>query len=174
MSTSKDDKIRVLGIDPGLNVTGYGVIEFDGTRQFDLVEAGVIRGGSSKKEMGTRLLSLHQGMIDVIQSLTPDVVSMEELYSHYERPRTAILMGHSRGVLCLAAAVNQLPIHHYPATQIKRVLTGNGRAPKSQIQMAITRMLELESVPEPTDVADALAIAICHCYLTARKPAIFE
>ena len=94
---------------------------------------------------------------------------MEELYSHYERPQTAILMGHARGVLCLAASDGRLPVHHYSATQIKRVLTGSGRAPKSQVQRAIAELLHLEAIPEPADVADALAIAVCHYFLNEKK-----
>lgn len=166
--------LRVLGIDPGLNVTGYGVIEFDGAKEVAIVEAGVLRGGSSKKELGERLLALHSGMQDVLKSLKPDVVAMEELYSHYERPQTAILMGHARGVLSFAAAQADLQLHSYAATQIKRVLTGNGRAPKSQMQMAVTRELQLEEIPEPADVADALAIAMCHCFLTSRSQVLLN
>ncbi len=161
--------VRVLGIDPGLRVTGYGVIEFDGIDHLTLIEGGMLRGGPSDQEIGKRLVSLRDGLADVLQSLKPHVVAMEELYSHYERPKTAILMGHARGVLCMTAAAAGRPVHHYAATQIKRVLTGNGRAPKSQMQSAITRLLNLEQVPEPADVADALAIAVCHCYLTERS-----
>lgn len=168
-STDGNPATRILGIDPGLNITGYGVVEFDGHRQVSLVEAGVLRGGNSKKPLGTRLLALQQGMTDVIKALQPNVVALEELYSHYERPRTAILMGHARGVLCLAAAAADLTTHHYSATQIKRILTGNGRAPKSQIQAAIATLLELSEPPEPPDVADALAIAVCHCFLSLPK-----
>ncbi len=161
---------RVLGIDPGLNVSGYGVIQFNGDRDFQVIEAGVIRGGSAKQNtIGNRLLALRKGLLDVIQTLQPDVVAMEELYSHYQRPQTAILMGHARGVLCLTAAENELDIHHYSATQVKRILTGNGRAPKAQIQLAVTKQLELDGVPDPPDVADALAIAICHCFLNERQ-----
>jgi len=164
-------KTRVLGIDPGLNVSGYGVIEFDGDRGIEVIEAGVLRAGSAKNPLGKRLLNLQQGMADVIESLKPDVVAMEELYSHYERPRTAILMGHARGVLCLSAAMAGLTTFPYPSTQVKRMLTGNGRAPKAQMQDSITRLLNLQEVPEPPDVADALAIAVCHCYLNVRKTA---
>ena len=101
----------------------------------------------------------------MIASLKPDVMALEELYSHYDRPRTAILMGHARGVICLAAAQAEIPIKHYAATQIKRILTGSGRAPKSQMQRAIQRELALSAPPEPPDVADALAAALCHYYL---------
>ena len=166
--------IRILGIDPGLNVTGYGVVEFDGYRQFDVVEAGVVRGGTAKREIGVRLLDLKTGISDVVKTLQPDVVAMEELYSHYDRPRTAILMGHARGVLCMAAAEAGLVVHHYSATQIKRVLTGNGRAPKSQMQSAIATLLQLDQVPEPPDVADALSIAVCHCFLALRKTIVIS
>ena len=92
-------------------------------------------------------------------------MAIEELYSHYARPRTAILMGHARGVICLAAAKAGVPIKHYSATQIKRILTGSGRASKSQVQRAIQRELALPSLPSPPDVADALAVALCHHYL---------
>jgi crossover junction endodeoxyribonuclease RuvC len=92
-------------------------------------------------------------------------MAIEELYSHYRQPRTALLMGHARGVICLAAAQAGIPVIHYPATQIKRVLTGSGRAPKSQVQRAIQHELGLAELPEPPDVADALAIALCHHYL---------
>ena len=95
-------------------------------------------------------------------------MALEELYSHYDRPRTAILMGHARGVICLAAAKADIPVVHYAATQIKRILTGSGRAPKGQVQRAIQRELALSAPPEPPDVADALAAALCHYYLKGK------
>lgn len=157
-------KTRILGIDPGLNITGYGVLDIESDGRTSVVEAGVIRS-KAKKPLPERLNSLHTGMIDVISSLTPDVIALEELYSHYERPRTSILMGHARGVICLAAAQNEKEVTHYAATQIKKILTGNGRAPKIQVQQAVTRHLNLDEIPQPADVADALAIAICHQFL---------
>jgi crossover junction endodeoxyribonuclease RuvC len=156
--------MRILGLDPGLNITGYGVIDADGG-SLTVVEAGVIRGGS-RRELGPRLGELYSGTSDLLQGLRPDAAAIEELYSHYERPRTAILMGHARGVLCLAVQQAGVPIHTYAATRIKRVLTGSGRAPKSQVQLAVARQLHLTTVPEPPDVADALAIAMCHYFLT--------
>ena len=95
-------------------------------------------------------------------------MALEQLYSHYERPRTAILMGHARGVICLAAAQAGIPVFHYAATQVKRILTGAGRAPKVQVQQAVQRELALPKLPEPPDVADALAIALCHYYLRSK------
>jgi crossover junction endodeoxyribonuclease RuvC len=159
----------VLGVDPGLNTTGYGVIESDG-RQARIVEAGVVRS-RRKDSLGTRLVELHQGITDVLSAFRPATVAIEELYSHYERPQTAILMGHARGVICLAAAQAGIPISHYGATQVKKTLTGSGRAPKSQVQLAICREFGLSSVPEPPDVADALAIALCHVHFN-RAPTL--
>lgn len=154
---------RVLGVDPGLNVTGYGVLE--ATAQGPkLCEAGIVRSKGAAG-LDRRLRKIHDGVADILSSLKPAVMAIEELYSHYDRPRTAILMGHARGVICLAAAQADVPVRHYAATQIKRILTGNGRAPKSQMQRAICRELGLVQPPQPADVADALAIALCHYYL---------
>ena len=118
--------LRILGIDPGLNITGYGVLEAEDCR-LRLREAGIIRG-KSRGSLTKRLVEIHEGVTDVITSLKPEVMALEELYSHYDRPRTAILMGHARGVICLAGAQGGIPVVHYSATQIKRILTGSGRA----------------------------------------------
>lgn len=158
---------RILGIDPGLNTTGYGVMQVDSGR-LALCEAGVVRG-RSRESLTARLAEIHEGVVDVIGSLKPDVMAIEQLYSHYKQPRTAILMGHARGVICLAAAQAGIPVVHYSATQIKKVLTGNGRAPKTQIQQAIRQELRLAEPPSPADVADALAVAICHYHLRVRR-----
>lgn len=162
--------MRILGIDPGLNVTGYGVVDASagGVR---LVEAGVVRGGQGKS-LAHRVGEVHRGVADVIASLKPDTVAIEELYSHYERPKTAILMGHARGVIVLAATQADLPVTSYAATQIKRILTGAGRAPKAQMQQAIQHELGLPMPPEPADVADALAIAVTHWYLSRQQSAL--
>jgi crossover junction endodeoxyribonuclease RuvC len=161
--------MRILGIDPGLNTTGYAVLETAKRRNEPprLVEAGVVRGKAGGS-LAERVQEIHAGVADVIESLKPDVLAIEELYAHYERPTTAILMGHARGVIVLAAAQAGIAVEHYAATNIKKTLTGNGRAAKWQIQEAIRRELNLPQLPEPPDVADALAIALCHCYVGAR------
>jgi len=172
--TNNQNAVRILGIDPGLNITGYGVVTVTSTSAGDsisVVEAGVIRSKRTDN-LGTRLSSIHEGIADVISTLSPDCVSLEELYSHYERPQTAIIMGHARGVICLAAAQAKMQVNSYAATQIKKVLTGNGRAPKNQVQLAVTRHLNLDQIPEPPDVADALAIALCHYYLSLRSTSL--
>lgn len=160
----------ILGIDPGLNITGYGVLDV-GQDKPQIVEAGVIRSNRSDN-LPARLKSLHEGLVDVLKSFSLDAIALEDLYSHYERPTTAIMMGHARGVLCLAVGQFSLPIHSYAATQVKKMLTGNGRAGKEQVQLAITRHLNLSEVPEPPDVADALAIAMCHYFLSQRPASL--
>ena len=157
----------ILGIDPGLQVTGYAVVEVS-PRGPVVGEAGIIRTSdnrSASSNMAQRLCSLYDGLVEVLDQFHPDAVAVEQLYAHYQHPRTAILMGHARGVICLAAAQAGIPVVHYASTQVKRILTGAGRADKLQMQKAIQRELRLPQLPEPPDVADALAVALCHCYL---------
>lgn len=154
---------RILGIDPGLNTTGYGVIETDG-QKMRLVEAGIIRS-KAKDSIESRLNEIFTGVQEVIEAHHPGVMALEQLFSHYERPRTAILMGHARGVICLAAGQAGINVVHFEPTRVKKVMTGNGRAPKHQIQFAVKTQLGLPTIPEPNDVSDALAIALCGHHL---------
>jgi len=159
--------VRVLGIDPGLQVTGYAVLEA-GPKAPRVCEAGIIRsaeGKASSTDMARRLASLYDGIVEVMEEFQPTAVAVEQLFAHYEHPRTAILMGHARGVLLLAAGQRRLPVHSYAATRIKKTITGHGRATKEQVQYTMQRELGLSRVPEPADVADALAAALCHYYL---------
>ena len=158
---------RVLGIDPGLNVTGYAVVEPSSRGPF-VVEAGVIRPRSSPGGLGARLRYIHEAIVDILQALPPDSVALEQIHSHVSFPRTAILMAHARGAIVLAAAQHQTPLFGYAATRIKKTLTGNGRAPKAQMQHAIMNELGLDTLPEPHDVADACAVALCHFH-TSRN-----
>lgn len=157
---------RILGLDPGLQVTGYAVLEArDGSPR--VCEAGVIRSteGRETTDMAQRLRSLYTGIVEVLEQFQPGVVVVEQLFAHYDHPRTAILMAHARGVLFLAGAQRDLPLVSYNATRIKKTITGNGRASKEQVQRTIQRELGLAKLPEPPDVADALAAALCHYYL---------
>ena len=160
--------MRILGIDPGLNTTGYGVIEVVG-RDVVLIEGGVIRSGSTDDPLEARLSRLYDGIIEVLELFAPEALALEDLYSHYEHPTTAILMGHARGVICLSGAQKGIPVYSYSATQIKSCLTGSGRASKEQMQRAIQARLKLKEIPTPHDVADALAVAINH-YWTVTSP----
>ena len=163
-------KKLLLGVDPGLNTTGYGILDIS-TGTPSLVEAGVIRSKRNDR-LEQRLNSIHEGLIDLFKSFPIESMAIEELYSHYERPTTAIMMGHARGVLCLAAGQHQVTMYPYASTQVKKMITGNGRAPKAQVQLSIARILSLSEPPEPPDVADALAIAMCHFYLSQRPASL--
>jgi len=153
----------VLGIDPGLDRTGYGVIDVS-TGRVRLLEAGVVRSSAKDKDIAHRVKEIYDGVREVIEMFRPEVIAMEQLYSHYDHPRTAIIMGHARGCICLAAAQEGIEVVSYAATQVKKLLTGSGRATKDQVQRAIKLELGLEQCPDPPDVADALAIALCHLY----------
>ena len=158
--------MRVLGIDPGLQVTGYGLLQARGAR-VRVVEAGVVRT-DAKQPLAERLQRLHGLARDVFRELAPDAIVVEDLYSHYRHPVTAILMGHARGVIFLAAAEAGVPVVSYGATRIKKSLTGAGHASKGQMQRMVQSVLGLKALPEPPDVADALAVALCHCNVVVR------
>jgi len=149
----------ILGIDPGLQVCGYAVINA-GIGSFELVEAGVFRtDGDAGLE--TRLNQIATDLSCILDNHKPEVVAVEQLYAHYKHPRTAILMGHARGVILLEAARSGAEVKDFAATRIKKSLTGNGRASKVQMQRSIQTLLGLADVPEPNDVADAIAVALC-------------
>jgi len=160
--------MKILGIDPGLERTGYGVVEVPGgVGAPRLVEAGVIRTRPGDP-LADRLAEIRSGLAGVIEEFRPDTVAVEQLYSHYKHPRTAILMGHARGIIFLTAAEAGLALTSYGATMIKKSLVGSGHASKPQVQRAIQSLFGLKDPPEPPDVADALAVALCHAYRTTR------
>jgi crossover junction endodeoxyribonuclease RuvC len=160
MAQKEEGRLRILGIDPGLVITGYGIIDASRGRP-GLVEAGVVRV-PTKLPLPERLSTLFFGLQEIFTEYSPDVVSLEEVHTQYERPRVAVMMGHARGVICLAAALSQVPVFSYAPTHIKSALTGNGRAPKEQIRRMVQVTLGLKVAPEPLDVSDALAAALCH------------
>jgi crossover junction endodeoxyribonuclease RuvC len=187
--------LRVLGIDPGLRLTGYGCIEGDAPAaavcSARLVEAGVIRlgrsgGASTAREtpgaeggreviasamaappsrrvagIEDRLLELDRDLRELLDRCQPDLVCVEELFSHYKRPQTAVIMAHARGVILLAIRSAGIPLAQYKPTMVKKSLTGSGHASKEQMQRAIQMRFNLPEPPSPPDVADALAIALC-------------
>jgi crossover junction endodeoxyribonuclease RuvC len=151
--------MRILGIDPGLQCCGYAVVESAGGRE-KLLEAGTIRT-NVRAPMEVRLDQIATDHATIVESLSPELVAVEDLYAHYAHPRTAILMGHARGVIFQTAARAGLPVRSFAATRIKKSLTGNGHAQKLQMQRTIQALLGLAKMPEPADVADAVAIALC-------------
>ncbi len=152
--------MRVLGIDPALRVTGYGVIEQRG-RTVGLVEAGVV-AARADRPLEERLAQLHAGVVEILAQTHPDIVVIEELYTTYKNPTTAILMGHARGVMCLASAQAGVPVRTLGHAHVKRALVGSGAARKDQVNAMVTRLLKLRSAPKPNDVSDALAIALAY------------
>ncbi len=151
----------VLGIDPGLNCTGYAILTATpGSLAPRVVDAGVIRTAATRP-LADRLAEIDAGLNEILTEHRVSLVAVEELYAHYKHPRTAILMGHARGAILLAAARRGIAVASLPATAVKKTLTGNGHASKIQMQRAIASTFRLRSVPEPADVADAMAIAWC-------------
>ena len=157
---SPDRKEAVIcGIDPGLRIMGYAVVRVDGLVP-SLVDAGVCRFDESLP-LARRLVDIHRDLVSILVEHKPDVVAVESLYAHYKHPRTAILMGHARGVILQASAELGIDVRDFAATRVKRHLTGNGRADKAQVQRTVQTLLDLPELPEPPDVADAIAIAMC-------------
>ena len=150
--------MRVLGIDPGLQITGYGVVDF--ARAPKLVDGGVIRL-NSRTSLAARLVELETELGELFEEFEPDVCAVEQLYAHYKHPRTAILMGHARGVILLAAERRGVRVEQVSANRVKKSLLGYGHAGKLQMQKAIQQLWGLKELPKPPDVADALAVALC-------------
>ncbi len=163
--------MRILGIDPGLRITGYGVVDYKPLRP-TLIDGGVIRL-STKLPVPDRLVELETELDALLEEHKPSVCAVEQLYAHYAHPRTAILMGHARGVVILAARKRGIQIEEFPANRIKQSVTGHGHAGKTQMQRAIQSQWNLPRLPEPPDVADALAVALCcgmHLERVRRMP----
>jgi crossover junction endodeoxyribonuclease RuvC len=161
--------MRILGIDPGLRITGYGVIDYKSLRS-TLIDGGVIRL-NVKSSLDARLVELETELEGLFDEHKPDVCAVEQLYAHYAHPRTAILMGHARGVILLVAKRRGIRIEEYAANRIKQSLTGHGHASKAQMQRSIQSEWNLKKLPEPADVADALAIALCCGRTISTAPA---
>ncbi|RIK69176.1 MAG: Holliday junction resolvase [Planctomycetota bacterium] len=151
------DRSRVLGIDPGLDRTGYAVVEMPLGR---VIEAGLIRS-NARRRLEERLVELADGIEEVMKEHCPTLVGVEELFAHYAHPKTAILMGHARGIVLLTAARRGVEVMGILPNRVKKMLTGNGHASKLQMQKAVAVTLGLPRLPEPSDVADAIAIAWC-------------
>lgn len=149
----------ILGIDPGFAITGYGVVKYEGNK-FSALDYGAITT-QSNMELPKRLLYLHDSLIELISRHKPDVVSIEELFFN-KNIKTALTVGHGRGVAVLAAAESGVDVFEYTPLQVKQSVVGYGRAEKAQVQQMIKIILNLTQIPKPDDVADALAVAVCH------------
>ena len=151
--------MRILGIDPGTGIVGFGVIETNGFKH-KLVEAGVIRT-PAHQSLDLRLITIYDSILQIIKSSKPDYSAIEKLF-FAQNVTTAISVSHARGVIMLALAQNNIPIAEYTPLQIKQAITGYGKAEKKQIQEMVKAMLNLKEIPKPDDCADALATALTH------------
>lgn len=157
--------MRILGIDPGYAIVGFGVLNYDNYTT-SVEDYGVITT-PKEQEMPARLEHIFVAMQELIQTYKPDVVAIEELF-FFRNLTTAIPVAQARGVIIVACKQSNIPIYEYTPLQIKQALTGNGRAEKKQIQYMVKVLLNLEKVPKPDDAADALAVAITHSQINPR------
>jgi crossover junction endodeoxyribonuclease RuvC len=149
----------IMGIDPGFAITGYGIVKYEGNK-FTPIDYGAITTASSM-ELPKRLLYLHNSLVELIDKYKPGAISIEELFFN-KNIKTALTVGHGRGVAVLAAAQSGIDVFEYTPLQVKQSVVGYGRAEKSQMQQMIKVILNLPAIPKPDDVADALAVAVCH------------
>jgi crossover junction endodeoxyribonuclease RuvC len=156
----KHDNFLILGIDPGLGKTGYGLIKLDGYEK-KIIEGGIVKT-KVKEPLEKRLFAIYKGINEIINEYKPSVIVIEEIYVHKQYPRIAMIMGYVRGILLMVAGMHSIPVVSYSSTRIKKFLTGSGRASKQQVQRMIKEQLKIKKVSYPEDVSDALAAALCH------------
>ncbi len=160
----------VLGVDPGSLRTGYGAVETDG-RHHRLVETGAL-AAAARLTLPERLRHIHAGLAALIARLHPDALAVEDVF-HAANTRTALVLGHVRGVVLLAGAQAGVPVHEYPPATVKQQVTGSGRAEKTQVAFMVTRLLDLQGQAAPGDATDALAVALCFaCVDGVRIPLV--
>jgi crossover junction endodeoxyribonuclease RuvC len=154
--------VRVLGIDPGTSVTGYGVVEYgNGTPGLGrLIECGVIRL-TTRSPLPRRLAQLHDGIVQLIERHRPTALALEDAFYH-KNVRTTLVLGHARGVVLLAAQQHALDISEYAPATVKKSVVGAGAAPKAQVAAMVARLLRLKHAPRPSDAADGVAVALTH------------
>jgi crossover junction endodeoxyribonuclease RuvC len=165
--------VIVLGVDPGTQVTGYGVVKGGAPHTASLVECGVIRT-SARDPLPARLDAIYQGVAELIQRHAPDVMSIEDVF-YSRNVRTTVTLGHARGVILLAGAQGGLRVHEMSPASIKKAVVGAGGATKEQVQFMLARLLRLKSAPQPSDAADGVAAALAflmeaHLDLVRRPP----
>lgn len=157
----------ILGIDPGLNITGYGIIE-KSQAGLKFIEAGFIKT-SSKNNTETRLAKIYHDLVEIVKRHKLDAIVLEKLYAHYKHPLTACLLGHARGIICLVSAQNKISLFEYPATRTKKSIVGKGHATKLQVQHMVLSTLGLKDQTQISlDITDALSLAIAHSYIAKK------
>lgn len=159
--------MRILGIDPALAITGYGVIE-SGKNALILQEAGIIKT-SVVDNLPGRLEKIFEAVSNLIRETKPEVAVLEKIYSHYGHPTTAYILGHARGAICLACAKQDVKVAEYAATRVKKAIVGKGLASKAQVQRMIQSIFNIKELPRYNDVTDALALAVAHSYIIKAR-----
>jgi crossover junction endodeoxyribonuclease RuvC len=154
----------ILGIDPALSITGYGVIQVR-KNKLSLLEAGIV-STSSQSKLSERLDKIYKAITNLIADTEPDCLVLEKLYAHYRHPTTAYLLGQARGVICLVCAQKGIPLFEYSATRVRKAVVGRGLASKYQVQRMVASLLNIKSLPKYMDITDALALAIAHSYIS--------
>ena len=152
----------VIGIDPGIASTGYGLINQSSNDQLDLVDYGLISTAAGQL-MPTRLLDLYSALSDVLEQHKPDTAAVEQIFFQ-RNVKTALVVGQARGVTLLSLAKINIPVDEYTPSAIKLAVSGYGNADKAQMQTMVKALLRMDHLPQPDDAADALAVAICHCH----------
>jgi crossover junction endodeoxyribonuclease RuvC len=152
----------ILGVDPALKITGYGIIDVT-AQGFSLIDAGTIIT-QYRQTLPQRLAKIHDSILKLIHKHKPQVMVLEKIYVHYQHPTTAYLLGQARGIICLASATADIPLVEYAATQVKKAVVGRGHASKEQVQRMVASLLHLKALPKYTDITDALALAIAYSY----------
>ncbi len=155
--------MRILGIDPALGITGYGLIEASGA-SFRLLEAGVIET-RDKDALPARLGKIYSATGSILEEFRPETAVLEKIYSHYAHPATSCVLGHARGVICLACSNAGISVAEYAATRIKKAIVGKGLASKRQVQRMVMDMLGMKQTPAYMDITDALALAVGHYFI---------
>lgn len=158
--------MRILGIDPGYAIMGWGIVDYIGNRFTPVAYGSLETDAHTPAE--DRLLKLYDGLIEIITAYSPDEAAVEELFFN-NNAKTAIIVGEARGIALLACRQNNLTIGEYTPLQIKQSLVGYGRADKKQVQQMVKTILNLEKVPKPDDTADALAACICHAHSSGSR-----
>ena len=158
---------RILGVDPSLSNTGYGLLDVNGKKLFPL-EGGVIKT-KTKDSLEIRLSIIFENFNNLLLKFSPDCLAVEDLHSRPRFAKTSILMGHARGVIIMSAGLNKIPVYDYQPTRAKNVVTGSGRADKTQVMNSVAKILNNKNLLKNEHVADAFSIAICHSIIADSK-----
>ena len=159
--------MKILGVDPSLSNTGYGLLDVNGKKLFPL-EGGVIKT-KTKDSLEIRLSIIFENFNNLLLKFSPDCLAVEDLHSRPRFAKTSILMGHARGVIFMSAGLNKIPVYDYQPTRAKNVVTGSGRADKTQVMNSVAKILNNKNLLKNEHVADAFSIAICHSIIADSK-----